>query len=126
MIKESPDRAVWADALHEAGIDAEKVELIQASPLDWGRRVYRQGDLIHKIVLRSYSTTIKERNRDLREEFEILESLRGLQGVPEARGCTSVADVDVLTMRAVEGVPWHQYRGKWERLLRCLPRFIGL
>ncbi|MDA0323395.1 MAG: phosphotransferase [Verrucomicrobia bacterium] len=91
----------WEDALTR--LDLQGLTPYWVSDDDPGRRAYVKGDRLYKIVLHGHAVTTRSRNRTLKEEFEILETCRGIAGVPAPLDFTTWRDADALIMERVDG-----------------------
>ncbi len=116
----------WGDALRAAGVQPAQAVLLDTSPVDWGRRVYRAGSRIYKVVLATHSTTAKARHLTLGEEAQLLGRLRGVPGVPRLITYVSAGDAEALVMDSIEAVAWNEYRHGWTKLLVTFPRLVAV
>jgi len=120
-----PDEASWHRVLEDLGVSAG-AELLWASPLDWGRRVYKCNDRVYKIVLLDNHTTGELRNRTLREEADILRVLMGIRGIPHCLEYHPLGRAEVIVMELVDAVGWAAYHGRLAKACVTFPRLLLL
>src|SRR2546426_10077067 len=119
-----PHEEAWEDALGAAGVQPAQAVLLDTSPIDWGRRVYRCGSRISKVVLPTHSTTAKARHLTLRDEAQLLGRLRGVPGVPRFISHVSAGHAEALVMESIDAVAWIDYRNGWTKFFVSFPRLI--
>lgn len=104
----------------------DQAELLSASPLDRGRRVYRIGERVYKIVLARFTTTEAERARTLEQESSLLRELAAVPGVPRPVGYQRLSDGEVLVSEYVSGHLWNGLNSHVTKALITFPRLLGV
>jgi predicted Ser/Thr protein kinase len=95
------------------------------SPLDATRTYGLTDERFHKIVESRQAG--RERQQDLRGEFDLLRRCRGVAGVPEALELIEAEGKQILVLERVPGrplsrleLPWHEFAALELRLLRLV------
>jgi predicted Ser/Thr protein kinase len=73
---------LWSEALGKLRLFS--ATLLASSSYDSTRRTYLLNDMVYKIVLLERDSTASQRRNNLAKEFEIIKSLHGITGIPEA------------------------------------------
>jgi len=97
----------WSHVLTDLGIP--NATLVWPRPQDTNRifhRVYRCGDQIYKIDLRSQLPENRYRFGNLREEYDILASCRDLERIPTAIAYFERGDYQVAMYQVIAGDTW--------------------
>ncbi len=94
----------WREAL--AAMDLSSAELLQVSPLDVGRRVYRKGNSAYKIRIRHLDESASLRVNNYEKEYKILEVCReaNLNFVPRAIKYLQTEHYELIEMAFFDGV----------------------
>jgi predicted Ser/Thr protein kinase len=104
----------------------DQAELLSASLLDRGRRVYRIGDRAYKIVLARYTTTEAKRALNLAQESALLRELAALSGVPRLVDYQRLSEGEVLVSEYVSGHLWNGLSSHVTKALITFPRLLAL
>lgn len=95
--------SAWTEALDALGLSDTR--LLSSSCYDPGRRTYVRGGAVYKMVLTGSEASSARRAHDLRGEYEVLKSVSGLPGVPEALEWKKVGDAEFLSIVRLDGRP---------------------
>ena len=98
----------WEELQVRLGLRAS--DLLHASRLDRGRRVYCHEDKIFKVVALLEQETHRERNNDLCSEFRILQHASSVSGIPQAREFFRLGGYEILIMEKIDAHPLDQCR----------------
>lgn len=102
----------WRHVVSQCGL--ESAFLLQVSPIDLGRRIYRIEDKVYKIRLVELDETASLRQNNYAQEYEILKFCRGngLEFIPRPIGHRKTQVYEILELEYFDGVALPEFEGR--------------
>ena len=129
-VREAPvdDKNTWEAVERALGPNAKRFHHQDRS--QGTNRIYVEGDLVHKVQI------LGKRSRKslvLAEEFQVLQRLKGIEGLPEVTDYQELEEFAVLSYKKIEGIPVDEYlqlsnldRQVWFRIVAELSAILNL